>query len=114
MGIEMLEVVARNMQDVDDDLAVFEIINQSGDKIFAIVGVIESRIHQIHAQDAKSFLLLQAVTILHTHMKDDVVKRPLGMFLKTNAHPTMAEFFSIGRARGHGVGKSKELRVRTA
>ena len=75
---------------------------------------IERGVDEIDAENADGFLLEDIRRIAHVDVQQDVVGRAAGLQLKTETDPAVRVVGPGEVARGDGINKGEEARVRAA
>ena len=83
-------------------------------KRFLGLQFVERRVDEIDAENTDGFLLEDIGRIEHVDVQQDVVGRAARLRLKTETDPAIAVVCPGEVARGDGINKRKEARVRPA
>ena len=106
--VDVREVVAREVDDVDLDAVRAEPVEQRLEQRFGLVVQEARAVDEIHADDAERFLLERVLDVEHAHMDDDLVVGAARLRLVLDAHPAVALVVAAETARGNRVGEREE------
>ena len=108
--IDVMEIRARELDDVHLDALDREPVEQRADELFRALVQIKRAMDEVDADDAQRLLLLDVLLVQHAHVDDDLVRFRARVRLVADAHPAVALAGVVVGLGGHGVGKGKKAR----